>query len=106
MTIIEDITYDLDDIINQIQDSFGFVYTSTNGHEGYIILSTNIKLVLDFNENTRKLDRATLVFPDSSIDYIKNESKSDIYLSCIESSAQIVDLIKRMLGEDKDDKDS
>lgn len=98
MKIIEDISYSIDDILDQIKETLGFSYIPTNDHQGYIILGTKVKLMISFFEETKGLESATIVFPSSSFDFVSSPSTSDIYLSCIESAGQIVDLINRMLG--------
>lgn len=103
MQIIEDITYSIDDIIDQIKETFGFIYNEVSDHEGYILLGSKIKLNIVFNEEVRKLDEAVIEFPKDKVDISESTSTVDIYSSSIESSVQIVDLIKRMLGqEDKE----
>ena len=106
LKIIEDITYSIDDIIDQIDKTFGFVYTEINDRKGYIVLGNKIKLTLEFNEDDRKLDSSVLKFPDQEIDFIKSPTTADIYASSIESAVQIVDLVNRMLGGSSDDSDS
>lgn len=106
MKIIEDITYSIDDIIDQIDKTFGFVYTEINDHEGYIILGSKIKMVFKFNEDERKLDSSIIEFPEKEIDLVKSPATADIYASSIESAVQVIDLINRMLGGSSNDTDS
>lgn len=106
MTIIEDITYSLDDVISQIKSTFGFIYTETSDHEGYILLGSGVRLSLKFFEEEKGLESAIIKFPDISYDLIESPATSDTYSSGIESAVQIVDLINRMLssgGEEEDD---
>lgn len=98
MQIIEEITYSLDDIINQIKETFGFIYNSTGDSEGYILIGSGVRLSLKFFEEKRGLKSAVLKFPDISYDLVKSPATSDLYLSGVESAVQIVDLINRMLG--------
>lgn len=106
LKIIEDIAYSIDDIIDQIDKTFGFVYTKINSQKGYIILGNRVKLTLEFNEDDRKLDSAVLKFPSQEIDFIKSPATADIYASSIESAVQIIDLVNRMLGGNSDDTNS
>lgn len=106
MKIIEDITYSIDDIVDQINSSFGFSYVEDSDHEGYILLGNNIRLDLVFNEDERKLDSAKLSFPSDVIELSKSQTQADIYSSSIESSVQIVDLVNRMLGGNQNDEDT
>lgn len=103
MIIIEDITYSIDDIVDQIKSEFGFVYTEIDDHRGYIVLGNQIKLNLEFNEDVKKLDSAKIKFPTSSLDLAEGTTAAELYSSSIESALQIVDLINRMLGSDQDD---
>lgn len=98
MKIIEDITYSLDDIIDQIKKEFGFIYTEISDHEGYVILGNTIKLNLVFNEEEKRLDHAKLSFPTKVLDLADSTTAAELYSSGIESSIQIVDLVNRMLG--------
>lgn len=107
MTIIEDITYSLDDVVSQIKDTFGFIYTETSDHEGYILLGSGVRLSLKFLEEEKGLDFAILKFPELSFDLVESPTTADTYASSIESAVQIVDLIKRMLNGGGDgDQDS
>lgn len=101
MKIVEDITYSLEDIINQIKDTFGFIYNEIDDSSGYIILGNKVKLNVKFNEDERKLDSAIIEFPKSQVEVAESTLNADIYSSGIESALQIVDLIKRMLGDEK-----
>lgn len=106
MKIVEDISYNIDDVISQINDSFGFRYVEETDHTGYIILSRGIRLIIEFNESERKLDTAELLFPESRLDLVKDRNQVEIYASSIESATQIVDLILRMLGDSSDDQNT
>lgn len=106
MKIIEDITYSIDDIVGQINSSFGFSYVEDSDYKGYILLGNNIRLDIVFNEVERKLDSAKILFPSDEIELTKSQSQADIYSSSIESSIQIVDLINRMLGGNSNDENS
>lgn len=99
MKIIEDISYSIDDIIDQIKTTYGFVYVETSDHSGYVLLDNKIRLNIEFNEDERKLDSVILNFSDTTIDLTDNTIQADIYQSSIESAVQIVNLIKLMLGE-------
>lgn len=105
MTIIEDITYSLDDVIEQIKTTYGFIYTETSDHEGYILLGSGVRLSLIFFEEKKGLESAMLKFPEISYDLVKTPTTSDLYAAGIESAVQIVDMINRMLnsGDEKDD---
>lgn len=103
MKIVEDISYSIKDIVNQIKDSFGFIYVEDTDHSGYIVLGSGVKLEIVFDEDEKKLNRASLNLPKKEIDFVKDQNRAEIYSSSIESSIQIVDLIKRMLGEIVDD---
>lgn len=98
MKIIEDITYSIDDIAEQIRQTFGFEYISADDNEGYIVLSSQVELELVFNEQERKLDSALVRLPTNTMDLTDNTVAADTYTSSIESAVQIIDLIKRMLG--------
>lgn len=98
--IVEEITYSIEDIISQIEDTFGFIYTEISTSSGYVILGEGIKLNIEFNEDERKLDSAVIEFPKSEIDLAESTLNADIYSSGIESALQIVYLIKRMLGDE------
>lgn len=108
MKIIEDITYSIDDVVDQINRTFGFTYDPRSDHEGSITLGSKIKLDIVFEENERKLKSAQLVFPTDTLDFTENAVVADTYTSSIESATQIVDLIKRMLssGGTESDKNS
>lgn len=99
MKIIEDITYSIDDIIDQIQDTFGFVYTEDTDHSGYIVFGSGLRLEIEFDEEEKRLSKAILKLPSNEIDFTSGESVADIYSASIESSSQVIDLIVRMLGE-------
>lgn len=99
MKIIEDISYSIDDIINQIRQTFGFSYVELNDHTGYLRLDNKITLNLEFNEDVRVLDSAVVEFKSPLLDITTNTVTAEVYQSCIESAIQIVDLINRMLGD-------
>ena len=99
MKIIEDISYSIDDIINQIRQTFGFSYVELNDRTGYIRLDNKITLNLEFNEDVRVLDSAVVEFKSPLLDITTNTVTAEINQSCIESAIQIVDLISRMLGD-------
>lgn len=104
MKILEDFEYTLDDVVNQINSEFGFSCID-NGtpDKKYVLLGDGIKLYLDFKDN--QLSSASLDFPSKEVDVL-NHLKLDIYSSSIESSAEIVNLITRMLGGKKDNEDT
>lgn len=105
MKIVEDITYSISDIINQIKEAFGFIYNEDTDHSGYIYLDDRTTLNLIFNEQERQLDSATIDMP-SEIDLTDNSVSASTLTSSIESAIQVVDLIKRMLGGDDYDEDT
>ena len=99
MRIYERNDYGLDEIINQIKTDFGFIYTKTDELTGYIVLGEGTQLNLTFDIDN-KLENATLQFPSNSLDLTDGNIKAEIYLSSIDSSLQIVNLIKQMTGEE------
>lgn len=105
MKIVEDITYNLDDIISQIKESFGFIYNETDDHSGYIILDRQATLRLVFNEDETKLDSAIIEVP-GEIDLTNSTVSASTLTASVEAATQIVDLIKKMLGGDTDDEDT
>lgn len=105
MKIVEDINYSLDDIKDQIRDTYGFEYIESDTDSGYILLSKGLELRLSFDMDQRELSSAKILLPSSVID-VSQGTTADIYSSSIESAVQIVDLINRMLkGEEKDQND-
>lgn len=105
MRIIEDITYSIDDIIDQINSQLGFSYVDTSDHEGYILIGNGMKLSLTFDEFEKQLNSAEFSLPNQSFDLVESPATTDIYASGLESASQIVDLINRMLGGSSDDED-
>lgn len=102
MKIVEDINYSLDDIKDQIRDTYGFEYIESDTDSGYILLSKGLELRLSFDMDQRELSSAKIILPGPVID-VSQGTAADIYSSSIESAVQIVDLINRMLkGEEKD----
>lgn len=95
MKIIEDIRYDLEDIIKQIKVDFGFVYKAKDDTSGTINLGGGYFLDLSFSEGPTLMS-AIMKFPTSSLDITKSTVALDMVSSCSESAAQVVDLIKRM----------
>lgn len=106
MKIVEDITYNLDDIIDQIKEAFGFIYNETDDHSGYITLDSQSDLNLVFNEEEKRLDSATISLSTDEIDITDSSVTASTLVSSIESAMQVVDLVKRMLGGDDYDEDT
>lgn len=109
--LIEDIDFSLDDIIDQLKETFGFIYIENDDTSGYIMLSAKVKLSLQFNDDLTRLESAVLDLPESSIDLVDSPATADTYSSCIESSQECIDLINRMLenrkeGEVEDEEDN
>lgn len=100
MKIIEDISYSIDDIIDQVKTTYGFVYIEVDDYSGYILLDNRVRLDIEFDEDKKELDSAILNFSDTALDLTDNTVQADIYQSSIESAVQVVNLIKIMLGED------
>ena len=98
MKIIEDIKYNIEDIISQIKSDLGFEFTTTDDRNGYVDFGSGLKLFISFTDDGSKIKSAMMKFPSVSYDLVKSPGNSDLYSSCIESSVQIVDLINRMLG--------
>lgn len=103
MKIVEDISYDIQDVIDQIKDSFGFIYIKDTDSSGYIVLGSKVKLEIVFDEDEKKLNRASLILPSKEVDFVKDHNRAEVYSSSIESASQVVDLITRMLGGVVDD---
>lgn len=103
MKIIEDISYSIDDVVERINDDYGFTYTEETPSTGYIILGNGIRLEVEFEEEERKLKSALLKFPDHVIDLVKSQTTAELYATSIESASQIVDLINLMLGGGNED---
>lgn len=95
MRIIEDINYSLDDIIEAIDDELGFAYIKSSESEGYINLGKGIRLEFEFNAHKPSV---VLVFPDNEINVTENVNVMELYSSAIESTAQIMDVVDRMVG--------
>ena len=106
MKIVEDITYSLDDIVDQIKESFGFIYNETDDHSGYITLDSQSDLNLVFNEEEKKLDSAIISLSSNEVDITDSSVAASTLISSIESAVQVVDLIERMLGGDDYDEDT
>lgn len=103
MQIIEDITYSITDVINQIQEVYGFTYVEVNDHTGYVVLDNKTTLNIEFNEEEKKMDSAIIELSDNIIDITDSLTTADVYMSSIESATQIVSLIHRMLGNKSED---
>lgn len=108
MIVIEDISYSIDDIVDQINNEFGFSFIKEgeDDSQGTILLANGVKLYIKFNESERKLDSAEIGFPSMRIDISDSQSAAELYSESIESAIQIVDLIKRMLGSEKNEKNN
>lgn len=108
MTIIEDINYSIEDVIDQIKETFGFIYTRSSDTSGFILLGSGVRLEIEFKDEGKGLESALIKFPRKEFDLAESSAMADLYSSCIESAVQIVDLINRMIGGGKktDDQDS
>lgn len=99
MVVLEDNSYTLEDIINQIKKDFGFIYTKTSDYGGYILLTEDVTLRLSFNDNLTELTSALVELPSNNIDLTDSTLESDLILSVLESANQIVNLIKTKLRD-------
>lgn len=103
MQIIEDITYSISDIINQIQEVYGFTYVEVDDYTGYVVLDNKTTLNIEFNEEEKKLNSAVIELSDNIIDITDSSTTAEVCMSSIESATQVVSLIQRMLNNKSED---
>lgn len=97
MRILEEneINYNIEDIINAVNDELGFSMIRTSDSTGDFRLGSGIKLSVNFDNDIK----VVLKFPSDEVDMSESYSQSESYSTAIESAQEIVDIIRRMTGE-------
>lgn len=89
-----DTTYTIEDINNAILDELGFSVIMTSPTKGYIILGNGLKLSIKYYTNDIKVDLEHL---DPITDIMNNTLLVESYITALESSLSVVEIIDRLM---------
>lgn len=91
--------YSVDDAISKVQEELGFVFVSDDDSEdkGYFIVSDEVTLEVEFEQDPFSLLSAVIKFTDNKIDISEDFSTLELYSSSLESCMQIVETIQSLL---------
>ncbi len=88
--------YDIQDILNEIEEQLGFSFVYVSTTSGYFLISGKIKFFLEFSEGQDIYMEARL--PEKNVDITENDSIIELYSSSFESISQIREIIVEMMG--------
>lgn len=99
MRILEEneINYNVDDILDAIMDELGFSAVNLSNEVYYINITSNYRLVINFEDNIT----IELKLTETTIDLSESTGEVESLVTACESAIEITNIVKRMAGEER-----